>query len=460
MSAASDDPGMPSTIGTVICAMAILLAGPASASAAVAGNPISGTITVTGTGGKDELRIELDGNALRFVVEPAAAVTATSGTCPPNTDPLTGRPTFNECPIAGNTTQRDLVVNLGSGDDTVIVDDGAAASSITVNGGAGNDLVRVSSRAVRTLKGDDGNDTLLAAGQVGVSGSNASAAFDGGTGSDTAAWDAVRVGGSTTDQTVGVTASLATNTATVAGLNNSQQPVTFRTDTLTAIENLSGTQVGDVLTGNAAANVLTGSDGNDNLNGGDGNDNLQGGNGLDNLVSGKGSDAIDGGLGIDVFPPDSGLDTYNVRDGFQEDVTCVNRDVIVNDLVDKVLNNTAATACSVSTAAAKHLFDTKLSGRPAKIVNGALETRVRCPVEKFEPCEGRIQALLGKRELGHADYKLRPGQATRVRLPLAKTAQRLAEGKRIVLSAAEIDADGRDRFVSRPTRVEKLRPGT
>jgi Ca2+-binding RTX toxin-like protein len=52
-------------------------------------------------------------------------------------------------------------------------------------------------------------------------------------------------------------------------------------DTLTTIENLTGSNYNDTLTGDAGANVLSGGTGNDTLAGGAGADTLTGGSGTD-----------------------------------------------------------------------------------------------------------------------------------------------------------------------------------
>ncbi len=445
-------------LSVALVAFAALVGAP-SAGAVILGTDLIAPVTVTGTEGKDELEIEfrsLGQTSSRMIVTPAATITAASGSCPPNTDPLTGRPLFNDCRIGPQGSGTGLIVNLNGGDDSVEVDDdGPFMSQVRVNGGAGNDTIRVREFTERFLRGDDGNDLLVAIGglnTVGKSGALRPVAFDGGTGVDTVGWEDTEFALSERD--AGVTASLATGTATLTGLNESAQTIS-RTDTLVAVENLTGTNAGDVLNGSIAANMLFGNGGNDNLNGGDGTDTLFGGNDLDNMVSGKGTDSVDGGLGLDLYPADSGGDTFTTRDGYAEDVTCVKSDVIINDLVDKVGNNTSANACSVSTAAAKHLYDTHLSGRPAKIAGRSLATKVSCPALKTEACEGKLDAMLGRKAIAHADYKVQPGQKAAVRLPISEANARKAAGKEIVLSAKEVDADGRDRSVSRPTRVQK-----
>jgi Ca2+-binding RTX toxin-like protein len=82
--------------------------------------------------------------------------------------------------------------------------------------------------------------------------------LNGGTGTDTVSY-AYGLAGIT-----GVTVSLAVSTAQATGGSGS--------DTLTSIENLTGSAVNDKLTGNSGANILNGGTGADTLTGGDGSD--------------------------------------------------------------------------------------------------------------------------------------------------------------------------------------------
>jgi len=61
-------------------------------------------------------------------------------------------------------------------------------------------------------------------------------------------------------------------------------------DTLTSIENVTGSNYNDRLVGDGSDNVLAGLDGNDQLVGGAGNDTLDGGNGTDTMTGGLGDD--------------------------------------------------------------------------------------------------------------------------------------------------------------------------
>ena len=441
---------------TLLLSGLLFAAQPPGADAAPGSSLMSGQITLTGTDGKDEFGVELTqtaGAQFAMTITPAVSVTATSGSCPPETDPITGRPTVNSCTLL-TSSSATLVIDLRAGDDAVEVQDPGAFPTARASGGAGNDQIVLKMRAAsRTLNGDDGNDLLAAPGNLStILANNRPTTYNGGAGTDTVDLRGIVSTAGPEDKEIGVNASLVSKTAVYAGLDQTGTPVTFRTDILSTIETLSGTGVGDVLTGAATADTLLGSGGNDNLIGGDGADDLQGGSGLDNLEGGKDADSLDGGPGIDLFPAGGGGDTFLTRDGFAETVPCTRQDVIVDDLVDRVSG--APTNCSISTAAAKHRYDTKLSGRPAKLGNGSLRTKVSCPARKSTTCRGELEAKLGNRTLGRTSYKLRPGTAKVTRIPLNAGDERRAAGRKILLAASEVDADGRDRFVSRPTRAQ------
>ena len=127
----------------------------------------------------------------------------------------------------------------GDGNDTIIAGGG------TAYGGNGDDVL-IGRRFGLDLFGEAGNDVLL-------SGTNAEK-LDGGDGNDTASY---------VTATSGVTASLQGGIGTVGDAAG---------DTYVSIENLTGSNSGDVLTGDGNANILTGGGGGDTLTGGGGAD--------------------------------------------------------------------------------------------------------------------------------------------------------------------------------------------
>ncbi|RON49096.1 type I secretion target [Pseudomonas frederiksbergensis] len=136
------------------------------------------------------------------------------------------------------------ILNAGDGNDVLT----AGSGNNELHGGAGNDL----------LYSGPGNDLL-----------------DGGTGIDTASY---------AHATAGVTVDLSLLTA--------QNTLGAGTDTLTGIENLTGSNFNDTLTGDNNNNVI---------NGGLGNDTLNGGGGDDILIGGLGNNTLTGGAGADTF---------------------------------------------------------------------------------------------------------------------------------------------------------------
>jgi Ca2+-binding RTX toxin-like protein len=129
--------------------------------------------------------------------------------------------------------------------DTLIGDDGANI----LHGDGGDD----------TLRGGGGADRLIGA-----------------AGTDTASY---------VNSTVGVTVNLTAGTGSGGAAEG---------DTLSGIENVTGSAHDDVLVGNAEANTLLGGGGDDSLRGGAGADTLDGGNGSDTATY------IESATGVDV----------------------------------------------------------------------------------------------------------------------------------------------------------------
>ena len=133
-----------------------------------------------------------------------------------------------------------------------------------IYGGGGNDVIY----------GGGGHDWI--AGNVGAD------TIDGGDGYDWSSYDS---------SPTGVLVSLETGQGFGGDADG---------DTLTNIENLSGSKYNDILTGDGEFNILAGRDGNDSLMGRGGADWLLGGEGNDTLNGGTGGDDLNGGDGTDT----------------------------------------------------------------------------------------------------------------------------------------------------------------
>lgn len=142
----------------------------------------------------------------------------------------------------------DAQDTIGAGKDTII-------NFESITGSAYNDVL-IGNTGSNTLKGGDGNDTL-----------------DGGAGNDTIAGengvDTVSYLSAASAVTVNLTLTAAQNTGGGG------------TDTITTIENITGSDYNDTLTGDSGANTLKGGSGNDLLEGGAGDDSLYGDFGID-----------------------------------------------------------------------------------------------------------------------------------------------------------------------------------
>jgi Ca2+-binding RTX toxin-like protein len=149
--------------------------------------------------------------------------------------------------FALNGDNNDNVLTGGNGNDTI-------------NGNGGND----------TLNGNGGNDTLNGgAGNDKLNGGAGNDILDGGAGDDIMDGGADIDTATYIDATSGVTVSLA--------LTTQQDTIGAGKDTLTNIENLTGSNFNDTLTGNAGDNVIMGLAGDDILIATAGTDTLDGG---------------------------------------------------------------------------------------------------------------------------------------------------------------------------------------
>jgi Ca2+-binding RTX toxin-like protein len=202
-------------------------------------------------------------------------------------------------------------VNGGDGDDTITVIGGLEGPA---QGGPGNDIM-----FGRELDGNEGDDLLMAPDEGGdLRGSGGQDILEGGPGGDGLRPDGPFLGAPTDDDTISggggiddldygtapeaVTVDLSQGTATGAG-----------SDTLTGIENVSGSRHGDTLIGDSGANVIRDGDfpvaqASDKLVGGDGNDRLSAASGADTLQGNDGNDYLLGGHGNDVLAAGPGND--------------------------------------------------------------------------------------------------------------------------------------------------------
>jgi serralysin len=182
---------------------------------------------------------------------------------------------------AGNDT-----LNGGLGDDIIAVTGGTDS----VNGGGGNDQLIVDYSAAATAVSNSGTSvtdgvsrTVTHSGieRLHIKGGSAADQFQGGSGND------IFDGGGGSDSVsyatsgAGVTINLGTGTASGGDAAG---------DTLTSVENVTGSAFGDSLTGDGAANSLAGLNGDDTLDGGGGADTLEGGLGNDVMNGGAGTD--------------------------------------------------------------------------------------------------------------------------------------------------------------------------
>lgn len=144
-----------------------------------------------------------------------------------------------------------------------------AAFGDLLDGGAGNDKL-YGQAGTDTLRGGAGNDHL-----------------DGGTGTDTA------------DYSLASSGIIVDMTKAIEGLGGEALG-----DNFVSIENVTGSEYGDIITGNSATNVLKGGKGDDIIRGGGGKDVLLGEDGNDTMFVDR-LDIIDGGAGRDMVFADS-----------------------------------------------------------------------------------------------------------------------------------------------------------
>ncbi|MBK7641954.1 MAG: hypothetical protein IPJ19_02725 [Planctomycetes bacterium] len=245
--------------------------------------PTSGSDVFTGTNGADSAN---GGDGDDFLYGGAGNDTLTGGN---GDDFLQGG--------AGNDR-----LTGGGGTDTASYSDATSAVHVDLSesaaqntGGAGSDTLS----SIENIIGSAYNDQLDGTSGANVmEGGDGNDHMDGAGGLDTASYE---------HASSGVTVDLSID-------DNAQDTHGAGVDTLTHIENLTGSSHDDTLSGNNSANVLDGGAGNDTLSGGAGNDTLHGGTGDDTLIGGSGTDTADysdASSGVTVDLSDSGAqDTH------------------------------------------------------------------------------------------------------------------------------------------------------
>jgi Ca2+-binding RTX toxin-like protein len=148
-------------------------------------------------------------------------------------------------------------------------------------GGKGNDVLD-GREGNDKLSGDEGDDTLVGgAGNDLLDGGIGNDILNGGIGADQL------IGGDGVDAADYSTSSAGVNVNLTTGAASGGDA---EADTLSGIENLTGSEFADVLTGDAKANLLNAGAGNDIVIGSGGGDTIDGGSGLD-LINYAGSNA-------------------------------------------------------------------------------------------------------------------------------------------------------------------------
>ena len=201
-----------------------------------------------------------------------------------------------------------VIVNLATNAATDDGDDGVDTLNLVENviGSAGADSITGDGNA-NVLSGDAGNDLL-----IGAAGNDV---LDGGDGTDTADYS---------NAASGVLASLNAGVASNDGDGGN--------DSLTDIENLTGSTSDDVLHGDAGSNVLIGGDGDDTFAGFAGNDSIDGGAGNNTVDYADASSAVAVDLALQSAS-DDGYGFVDTLQGIQNVQGSAKSDVITGDAV-------------------------------------------------------------------------------------------------------------------------------
>jgi Ca2+-binding RTX toxin-like protein len=253
-------------------------------------------------------------------------------------------------------------------------DDGLIGTSgdDTINGFAGNDVERGRSGSDTLNGGDDhdflvggdGNDTLNGGtGDDYLRGGEGDDAINGGDGFDRAAFTVL-----VNDPSIGET-GVQTGATVDLNIVGVAQNTGHGMDTLTGIENVSGTAYADTLTGDGNNNWIWGEGGDDTLSGGGGNDLVEVDAGNSTLDGGLGNDTA-GFAGQDSFT--SGVDVSLALQGSAQTVATGSSMTLTNfeNLTGTVHDDTLAGDGGDNVLAGSAGNDTLLGGGGADTLYG------------------------------------------------------------------------------------------
>ncbi len=194
-------------------------------------------------------------------------------------------------------------IRTGNGVDKVTTGDGEFGFVESIWTAGGNDVVNVGSGGAGHVNTSRDNDKIKVK-ELFYNEEDQAMVVRGGSGTDQLSFAPITKGVTFSLDMVGTAQEIATGSGFISAFG---------------IENLEGTNKGDMLTGSAGRNVilgkggndtLSGLGGNDTLNGAGGNDKMQGGQGADTLIGGKGRDTLDGQLGNDMLRGQGGNDIF------------------------------------------------------------------------------------------------------------------------------------------------------
>jgi Ca2+-binding RTX toxin-like protein len=359
----------------------------------------AGMDILIGGAGNDTLDGQADADTASYASATAAVTVSLATTAAQNTGGAGADTITNVENLVGSAfndtltgSSGDNIIDGGAGNDTLIGGLGndtlsgglgtdtanyaSATSAVTVNlalttaqntGGAGIDTLI----GIENLVGSGRNDTL-----AGDGGNNV---IDGGADNDTlegGLGDDSLIGGSGTDTASYASAASAVTVNLV--LTTAQNTGGAGTDTLTTIENLTGSSFGDTLTGNTGTNVIDGGAGDDVLDGGSGNDTLRGGAGLDVLIGGAGNDVLDGGADTDTasYSTATAAVTVSLATTAAQNTGGAGSDTITNieNLIGSAFNDTLTGSTGDNALEGGAGDDTLIGGLGNDMLSGGLGT--------------------------------------------------------------------------------------